>query len=148
MARQHRFPVSVVWEGDRLTTAYVNGKHPLSIAAPPEFHGTHPDVWSPEDVFVAAAAACLAVTVEALAASEKLELEKLDVRAEGTVGHRADGRYGFVRLEQMVELEVSQGAEDAARAIVSRAEENCLVSVSLDVPVETSVIVRVASRPG
>jgi organic hydroperoxide reductase OsmC/OhrA len=141
MAREHRFPVRVVWEGGRLTTAYVNGKHPLSIATPPEFRGTNPDVWSPEDVFVAAVATCLAVTIDALAGTEGLELENLDVHAEGVVGRRPDGRYGFVRISQVVELEVPEGTADAARAVVAKAEDTCLISVSLDLPVETSVLV-------
>jgi organic hydroperoxide reductase OsmC/OhrA len=145
MAREHRFPVRVAWEGDRLTTAYVAGKHPLSIATPPEFRGTNPDVWSPEDAFVAAAAACLAVTIDALAAHEGLAIENLDVRAEGFVGKRPDGRFGFVRIEQVVEVEVAAESEEAVRALVARAETTCLVSVSLDVPVETSVEVRVAA---
>ena len=32
---------------------------------PPEFKGTDPDLWSPEDAFVAAAGSCLAVTIAA-----------------------------------------------------------------------------------
>jgi organic hydroperoxide reductase OsmC/OhrA len=145
MVREHRFAVRVGWEGDRLTTAYVEGKHPLSIATPPEFRGTNPDVWSPEDAFVAAAASCLAVTIDALAEGEQLSIENLDVRAEGVVGRRPDGRYGFVRIEQVVDVEVPDGAEDAVRALVARAEDTCLVSVSLDLPVETSVEVRVVA---
>jgi organic hydroperoxide reductase OsmC/OhrA len=77
MAREFRFPVSVDWEGDRLTTAYVDGKHPLSIATPPEFRGTEPDVWSPEDLFAAAAASCLAVTIAALAEPQGVALLNL-----------------------------------------------------------------------
>lgn len=145
MAREHRFPVRVAWEGERLTTAYVAGKAPLSIATPPEFRGTNPDVWSPEDAFVAAAASCLAVTIDTLAANEHLAIENLDVRAEGVVGRRPDGRYGFLRIEQVVEVEVAEGAEDAARALVAKAEDTCLVSVSLDLPVETAVEVRVTA---
>ncbi len=68
MARDYRFPVDV-WDGDRRTTATVEGKQPLDIATPPVFRGTDPDVWSPEDTFVAAAASCLAVTIAAPALS-------------------------------------------------------------------------------
>ena len=62
--REFRFPVDVRWEGGRLTSARVVGKAPLSIATPPEFRGTDPTAWSPEDAFVTAAASCLAVTIE------------------------------------------------------------------------------------
>jgi len=144
MAREFRFPVEIAWDGGRRTRARVEGKQPLPIATPPEFRGTDPELWSPEDAFVAAAGSCLAVTIAALAEHEQLPLRSLDVRAEGVVGRRADGRFGFVRIEQAVELETDAGHEDAARAIVEKAEEGCLVSVSLDLPVETAVDVRAA----
>ena len=119
------------------------GKQPLDIATPPEFRGTDPDVWSPEDAFVAAAGSCLAVTIAALAEAQQLPLHNLDVRAEGVVGRRADGKFGFVRLAQHVELETDEESAEAGRALVEKAEETCLVSVSLALPVETTVHVAV-----
>ena len=98
MAREFRFPVRIDWQGGRRTVARVEGKQPVQIATPPEFRGTDPDLWSPEDAFVAAAASCLAVTVAALAEHERLPLRELDVRAEGVVGRRDDGRFGFLRI--------------------------------------------------
>ena len=87
--KEFRFPVSIGWEAGRRTTARVAGKPPLAIATPPVFRGSDPDLWSPEDAFVAAAGSCLAVT-----------------------------------------------------ALVAQAEETCLVTVSLDLPVETRVELR------
>ena len=137
--KEFRFPVQVVWHEGRRTTARVGGKPPLRIATPPEFRGTDPDMWSPEDAFVAAAGSCLAVTIAALAEREQLPVRGLSVRAEGVVGHRPDGRFGFVRIEQTVALETDPGYEDVARAVVAKAEDGCLVTVSLDLPVETTV---------
>ena len=142
MAREYRFPVSVAWEGDRLTTARVDGKHALSVATPPEFRGTEPDVWSPEDLFAAAAASCLAVTIAALAEQHDVPLWNLDVRAEAVVGRRPDGRFGFTAIEQIVTVEIDGRDEDGARALVAKAEETCLVAVSVDFPVTTTVEVR------
>ena len=143
MAREFHFPVRIDWQGGRRTVALVEGKQPVQIATPPEFRGTDPDLWSPEDAFVAAAGSCLAVTVAALAEHERLPLRELDVRAEGVVGRRDDGRFGFLRIEQHVSLATDEGHEEAARALVAKAEAGCLVSVSLDLPVETVVDVRV-----
>jgi organic hydroperoxide reductase OsmC/OhrA len=145
MAREHRFPVHVAWDGARRTTASVGGKQPLDVATPPEFRGTDPDVWSPEDLFVGAVGTCLAVTIAALAEREGLPLHDLDVAAAGLVGKRPDGRFGFVRVDQVVDVVVDGGREAAARAVVERAEQTCLVSVSLNIPVETDVRVHVAA---
>jgi len=147
MAKEYRFPVDIAWDGGRRTTARVDGKQPLRIATPPEFKGTDPDLWSPEDAFVTAAGSCLAVTVVALAERESLPLRSFAVHAEGVVGRRSDGRFGFVEIEQSVDLETESGFEDAGHALVAKAEEGCLVSVSLDLPVRTTVRVTAAPEP-
>ena len=71
-AKEFHFPLSVEWIGGRRVRAAVDGKHSLDVATPPEFRGTDPDVWSPEDLFVSAAASCLAVTLAGLAEREGL----------------------------------------------------------------------------
>jgi peroxiredoxin-like protein len=140
--KEFRFPVEVDWDGGRRTTAYVAGKPLIGIATPPEFHGSDPGLWSPEDAFVAAAGSCLAVTIAALTERAGITLQDLSVRAEGIVGRRPDGRFGFVRIEQTVIADVAARDERAAAALVAEAEDTCLVTVSLDVPVETHVEVR------
>lgn len=142
MPREFRFPVHVAWDGGRRTTARVDGKQAIRIATPPEFRGKDPDLWSPEDALVAGAGSCLAVTIAALAEHDRLPMHGLDVHAEGVVGRRADGRFGFVALEQRVELETDAGHEEAAHALVAKAESGCLVAASLDVPVTTTVEIR------
>jgi organic hydroperoxide reductase OsmC/OhrA len=137
--KEFRFPVQVVWHEGRLTSAQVHGKAALPIATPPEFRGANPEIWSPEDAFVAAAASCLAVTIAALAEHEQVPLRGLSVQAEGVVGRRPDGRFGFVGIEQTVELTTDPGYEGTARAVVAKAEDSCLVTVSLDLPVDTAV---------
>jgi organic hydroperoxide reductase OsmC/OhrA len=140
--KEVRFPVAVAWDGGRRTTVRIDGKPPVAIATPPEFRGTNPDMWSPEDALVAAAASCLTVTIVAMAEREQVPLRALSVDGEGVVGRRSDGQFGFVRIEQSVELETDPGHETAARALVARAEDGCLVATSLDVPLQTTVIVR------
>jgi organic hydroperoxide reductase OsmC/OhrA len=140
--REFRFPVEIAWEAGKRTVARVDGKPPLPIATPPEFRGTDPHMWGPEDALVAAAGSCLAVTIAALAEREQLPLHGLSVKADGIVGRRTDDRFGFVRIEQTVEMITDADQEDAARALVAKAEEGCVVTVSLDLPVQTTVNVR------
>ena len=47
--------VEIAWEAGKRTVARVDGKPALPIATPPEFRGTDPHMWSPEDALVAAA---------------------------------------------------------------------------------------------
>lgn len=140
--KEHRFPVAVEWQAGRTVHASVAGKEPVPVTSPPEFNrDADPSVWSPEDLFASAAAACLAVTITGLAKRDELELKALTVDAVGVVGRRADGRFGFTRLEQRVEIAVEPGREEQARALVEKAEETCLVAVSLDVEIQTEISV-------
>jgi hypothetical protein len=60
--------------------------------------------------------------ITALAEREQLPLGGLAVKADGVVGRRPDGHFGFVRTEQTVDLTTDAGHEDAARALVPKAK--------------------------
>jgi len=141
--KEFRFPVAVEWRDGRTVCARIAGKETVAVTSPPEFNReADPSVWSPEDLFGAAAAACLAVTITGIAQREALPLHSLRVSAVGVVGRRDDGAFGFTKLEQHVEIATDPGEEEHARALVEKAEETCLVRVSLDVDVETQIDVR------
>jgi organic hydroperoxide reductase OsmC/OhrA len=138
--KEFHFPLSVEWIDGRRVAARVAGKPVIEITPPPVFRGTDPSAWSPEDFLVAAAASCLAVTFTGLAARENLSYTMLKVDADGVAGRREDGRFGFTRLVLRLQVETYE-AEDARR-LAKHAEETCLVSASLDLPVETVIGVR------
>ncbi|MCZ7587437.1 MAG: OsmC family protein [Gaiella sp.] len=145
MPREFHFPASVTWEGGRRTSARVEGKQAIAIAPPPEFRGTDPGLWSPEDFFTAAAASCLTVTITGLAERAGVPLRSLEVSGNGVVGKREDGHFGFVRVEQRVRLATDSGFEERARELVEEAERGCLVAVSLDLPLHTEIDIAVAA---
>jgi organic hydroperoxide reductase OsmC/OhrA len=128
----------------RLTSA---GKRPLEAAVPPEFRGGTPGMWSPEDLLVAAVAACYAVTLDSLAERRHVGLREVDIRAAGHVTRRAEGRLGFVAIELAVRLYVDPGAEQEASHVARDAHQVCLVSHALDVPVELELDVRAEEAP-
>jgi organic hydroperoxide reductase OsmC/OhrA len=69
------------------------------------------------------------------------------VDGDGVVGLRPDGRFGFTRLLLRLEVEVEPGHEEQARELAEKAEAGCLVSVSLDLPVETVIDVHAVGAP-
>jgi organic hydroperoxide reductase OsmC/OhrA len=142
-SREFHFPATVTWLDGRRVEAAVPGKAPLEITAPPEFRGTSPETWSPEDLLVGAAASCLAVTFASLAARRGLDYSRLDVEADSTVGLRPDGRFGFVRIDLTLRVTVEPSAEARAHELAGEAEDACLVSASLDLPVVLEVEVLV-----
>ncbi len=142
--KEFHFPLSVEWIGERRVAAHVDGKPTIEIAPPPVFKGTDPATWSPEDLLVAAAASCLAVTFTGLATRAGLAYTRLKVHGDGVAGIRPDGRFGFTRLKLRLELETEQADQTQARELAEKAEQTCLFSASLDLPVETVIEV---SRP-
>jgi organic hydroperoxide reductase OsmC/OhrA len=145
-AKEFHFPLTVDWLGERRVAASVEGKPAIEITPPPVFRGTDPATWSPEDFFVAAAASCLAVTFTGLAARAGLTYTALKVDADGVAGRRDDGRFGFTRLLLRLELETAPGDEAQARELAEEAERTCLVSASLDLPVEATIVLRPPSE--
>jgi organic hydroperoxide reductase OsmC/OhrA len=69
ISKDFRFPVSVHWQGQQLVHVEAPDVDEIVVAVPPEFRGPGGH-WSPEQLFVGAAASCYAVTFAALAARE------------------------------------------------------------------------------
>ena len=137
--KEFHFPVRVEWLGERRVAARVEGKPAIEITAPPVFRGSDPTTWSPEDFFVAAAASCLAVTFTGLAARAGLAYTGLSIEGDGVAGKRTDGRFGFTRLSLRLAVETDTADEPQARRLAEQAEQTCLVSASLDLPIETVI---------
>ena len=138
--KEFHFPVAVEWTGGRRVRAQVEGKQPVDVAPPVVFSGDDESTWSPEDLFVAAAASCLAVTFTGIAERAGLEYDRLAVDADGVCGRRPGGGFGFTSLWLRVELETTADPE-RARELAERAEAACLVAGSLDVPIATTIVV-------
>lgn len=141
-SKEFHFPLAVRWSAGRKVTVEIEGKAPLDVVPPPEFSGVESDVWSPEDLFVASCASCLAVTFTGIAKRHQLAFSKLEIRGDGVAGQRHDGRFGFTRVELQFRLEV--GPDDIAEAerLARLAEETCLVSASFALPVGVLLCVR------
>lgn len=135
-----RFPAAVEWHGGRLTRASAPGKPALDVATPPEFKGGMPGVWSPEDLLVTAAASCFAVTLVAVAERSGVELKALRVDGAGHVERAADGRFRFSVVELDVEVEADADPGRLER-LAAKAEQVCIVSLALDVPVHVRLVV-------
>jgi organic hydroperoxide reductase OsmC/OhrA len=140
--KEFHFPLTVEWTGERRVAAKVEGKPAIEITPPPVFRGTDPTTWSPEDFFVAAAASCLAVTFTGLAAKADLTYSELRVDGDGVCGRRDDGRFGFTQILLRLQLSTDSSNVRKARQLAEQAERDCLVSASLDLPVETVIEVK------
>ena len=139
IVKSHRFPVTASLREGRLTDVTAAGKPDLEVATPPGFKGGIEGVWSPEELLVGSLASCFAVTFVAIAERAPVTFDVLRVEGVGHVERRADGRVGFVSIEIDVHAEVAAGHVHDAEVAARRAEELCIVSLALDVPVQIEV---------
>jgi peroxiredoxin-like protein len=125
----------VVLTSDRL--------EPLATAAPAEFGGPG-DRWSPETMLVGAVANCFVLTFRAIASASRLPWTTVAVDVRGTL-ERIERVTRFTAFTLTVTLDLPPGAsEEQARRLLTKAEETCLVTQSLNGTVDLRTEIRVA----
>jgi organic hydroperoxide reductase OsmC/OhrA len=123
---------------DRLST--------LHSASPAAFDGPG-DRWSPETLLVAAVGDCLALTFRAVARASGLAWISLECDVTGTLD-RVERTTRFVGFAIRARLTVPSGTDsDRARRILEKAEQNCLISNSLNAAVVVTPAIEVTQEP-
>lgn len=141
--RSWRYENTVSWQGEKKGRLCAVGKPDIQVATPPEFRG-HPDIWTPEDLFVASVNCCIMTTFLYFAARMDIELVGYRCTAEGTMEAGSDGlQFTTVRVEPHV-LVASEEYREKTREALERSEKACLISrsVSAAVALQPCVTVR------
>ena len=142
MLKDYRYVVRTKRAIRRIVTVESEGKPRLAVATPPEFRDGLADVWTPEDLLVAAVATCYALTLSAIAERRSIPVSDVSVVGAGHVCRRADGIFGFVVIELAVEITTDAGSERLAEKAARLAEHGCIVNDALNVPIELELTVR------
>ena len=143
--RSFHYPTRLVWDTGRVGRASIDGKPVVRVSSPPEFKGD-PVCWSPEDMLVAAADACLLMTFLAYARREEIELVRYESDADGTLEF-AEGRYRFtvVTLRPRLTFSTEEDAE-IAQVVLEQAHRDCIItnSVTAEIKLEPEISVETA----
>lgn len=131
----HRYEVHLA---DRTLTA--PPRAPIAAGPPPQFGGTD-DVWSPEELLIGAVLECLWTTFEAYARRDKLEVRSWSGHAAGVLD-RGGGVPAFTSITLTVDVIVPRGDEMRAKDLIATAEDRCIISRALRVPVVVEASVR------
>ncbi len=108
------------------------GKPSLAVAPPKTFGGTG-DIWSPEELLLAALADCFILTFRAIASSAGLAWQHIDCRATGVLD-RDGSTILFTAFDLHCELEIEvRSSEREAMSVLGRAKRSCFVSRALAV---------------
>ena len=115
----------------------------LEVATPPEFDGPA-GFWSPEQLFIASANACVMATFLAIAANSKLSFRSYASTATGKLEKVPTGGYQITEIVIKAQISLPQAKDqERAQRVLVKAEENCLVSRSMKsrVIVEPEIVI-------
>ena len=145
--REHRYSVSVTWQGNRGTgtsaySAYgrdhqiaAEGKSPIAGSADPAFRGDRTR-WNPEDLFVASVSTCHQLWYLHLAADAGIVVTAYADQAEGVMEEYADGSGRFVRVVLRPVVTIAAGSDPTkAEAAHEPAHHGCFIANSVNFPV-------------
>jgi len=143
------YSVAIRWEGERRGRASsADGLPELLVASPPAFGGP-PGIWSPEHLFVLAAASCWMTTFLAVSEASKLEVVAVECGGEGVIEKGEDRRFRVSRIHLRPRVAVAR-EEDRERAVrlIEKAEAACLIRNSIRSEVTLASDVRVEALAG
>jgi len=110
--------------------------------APRQFGGEAGEQ-SPEYLLTEAVAGCFVLTFRAIAQASRLAWQSLSCTAVGQLD-KVDGKLKFTGFSVDARLQISDIAiEQRARALLAKAEQNCLITASLNCPVVLEASVEV-----
>jgi organic hydroperoxide reductase OsmC/OhrA len=124
-----------------------DGVPDIAMAPPRQYDGPG-DVWSPEQMLLAAVASCFVFTFRSVARAMQATFADLDVSASGTVA-RSTGVVRFIDIVLHVKLTVPAGSDrNRLRLATADSENRCLIAASLSCPVrlETEIVEDGATR--
>ncbi len=140
-----RFPHDYVVTASAVDVGSVDtradGKPALAVAPPKTFGGPG-NIWSPEELLLAALADCFILTFRAVASSAGLAWQQISCRATGVLDRKGSAIV-FTGFNLDCELSVSDpGSESDALSVLDRAKRGCFVSraFAVEPTVRTAIV--------
>jgi organic hydroperoxide reductase OsmC/OhrA len=129
-AKKFIYKNRIKWTENRKGLLSSSGKPDLAIATPPEFKG-HPNIWTPEDLFVAAVNSCLMTTFLYYAGIHYLDFDSYAGDAEGTL-ESSELKLIFTEVKVFARIKVKSKQDiEKAMKCINLSEKNCLISNSI-----------------
>jgi organic hydroperoxide reductase OsmC/OhrA len=145
MPHEHHYAIRLIWTGaqrgptrdyqsySRSYRVDIEGKPPLEGSADQTFRGD-PGRHNPEDLLVASLAACHMLSYLHLCASAGIEVVAYEDQARGKMAIK-DRRMRFVEVMLAPKVTIAAGDLERARALHTKAHEDCFIANSVNFPV-------------
>jgi organic hydroperoxide reductase OsmC/OhrA len=145
MHHQHHYAARLIWTGaergptrsyESYSRSYrieIEGKPPLEGSSDATFRGD-PGRHNPEDLLVAAVAACHMLSYLALCARAGIEVIAYQDQASGLMALK-DGRMRFVEVTLAPRVTIGAGDLERAQELHAKAHQECFIANSVNFPV-------------
>lgn len=141
----HYYKVSADADSTSSVVVSREGLPSLETAGPIQYGGPG-DLWSPEELLVAAVADCFVLTFRAMARASRLDWISVSCETSGTLD-KIEKVTQFTHFDLEVQLTVPAGTdEDKAQRLVERAEHHCLITNSLKAACRLTTAVRFSAQ--
>ena len=147
MSKSHHYDLKLRWTGAAMgpTASYagysreyrieIPGKPPITGSADPTFRGD-PALANPEDMLVAALAACHMLSYLAVCALGKIKVISYEDAASGTMSEIGPQRSAFTEVVLRPRVVISADSDAAkAKALHDQAHKICFIANSVNFPV-------------
>ena len=155
--RSHDYRSHIVWDGNlgdgtasyatygRQYRVVVGGKPDLNGSANPAFRG-EAGKHDPEDLFLAAIAACHMLSYLALCAREGIRVVAYEDDASGTLVLDASGGGRFEQVTLRPAVTIADGDPERAAQLHDKAHQLCFIANSCSVPIHHQPTIHVEAR--
>jgi peroxiredoxin-like protein len=144
MDNGHSFKTSLQWSNGRKGKSSVEGMPTIEVATPPVFPGGHPNIWSPEHLYIASSEVCFMTTFLAVAEKDNLNFLDYKSNAEGIVDR---GENGLVVTKIVLYPKitiVNEEDRDKTLKLLEKSKRHCLISKSMKTDVTYEPTIEVA----
>jgi peroxiredoxin-like protein len=143
MNATHKYRIRGTSTTLRSGLAVAEGIEPtIAFSVPLEFKG-HAGHWTPEHLFVAAAASCYISTFSGMAFNSNLEFFSLELESEGILTEDHEG-WRFLEIVIRPRLLIGRADQKSLGSrLLQKAEDNCLVcrSLACQIVLESALVI-------
>jgi organic hydroperoxide reductase OsmC/OhrA len=125
MAQIATYHTTVTWKGEHWGHLQMGNGPEMDFSAPPDAEG-HPDVFTPEDAFVAAVNTCVMLMFIWASERFKLNLVSYDCYAEGTKLIELDRTESFTQV--VLQPKIVVRADDQDKSVIHKRVRRALAS--------------------
>jgi organic hydroperoxide reductase OsmC/OhrA len=134
MAAEHIYRVSAWWSSGRTGLARCESAPNAIHFSEAEDCGGLPGRWTPEQLLLAALAACFTTTFETLADAARFPYVDLEVEVEGRARkNKLDGSFSEIVLRPRVTVQ-SEKEIDEGMGLLRQANSICLIGRAISIP--------------